>query len=344
MFLKKLFKFGKDYNYYLEKGDRYLAEEQFADARNAYGEALEKIEASGDDAALSRIESVRQKIALTGNMLGSLNLVEAEFALSSGDRKKAEEHLNVIMDLADDATLRENAEKLLAGLDSEAPEEEHVKAGPNCGSCKGNGAEAGTDDPHGMDDNITSEDRLALYFQTLPEDLPKRYAGMGQEFARGCLLNLEGNGAGALRIFEELSADTENDILNYEKAILYYHNGDSGKCEHLLIKAIALNPVNPLCNIGLVHLYAETGREREALQVLERMISSDLLPQQAMLMQGDLYAQLQDESKAIESYSKLLTSPKFAREAAERIVPLLERQGRTEEAAYLAKKYAKGCC
>ena len=194
-----------------------------------------------------------------------------------------------------------------------------------------------------MDDNITGEDRLALYFQTLPGDLPERYAGMGEEFARGCLLNLEGDGEGALRVFEELSADTENDILDYEKAILYYHNGDSGKCEQLLIKAIALNPVNPLCSIGLVHLYTETGREPEALQVLERMISSDLIPEQATLMQGDLYALLEDESNAVESYSRLLTSPRFAREAAERIVPLLERQGRTEEAAYLAKKYAKGC-
>ncbi len=118
MFLKKLFKFGKDYNHYLEKGDRCLADERFADARNAYGEALEKLEASGDS-AIAEIEAVRQKIALTGNMLGRMNLVEAEYAISSGDRKKAEEHLLIIMDLAEDATLRENSERLLAELSSE---------------------------------------------------------------------------------------------------------------------------------------------------------------------------------------------------------------------------------
>ncbi len=185
---------------------------------------------------------------------------------------------------------------------------------------------------------------MALYFQTLPGDLPERYAEMGEKFARGCLLNLEGDGEGALRVFEELSAGTENDILDYEKAILYFHNGDSGKCEQLLIKAIDLNPVNPLCNIGLVQLYTEIGRVPEGLQVLDRMISCNLIPEQATLMQGDLYTLLQDEPKAVESYSKLLTSPKFAREAAERVVPLLVKQGRTEEAAYLAKKFAKGCC
>jgi tetratricopeptide (TPR) repeat protein len=136
----------------------------------------------------------------------------------------------------------------------------------------------------------------------------------------------------------------KDDILNYEKAILYFHKGDSGKCEHLLLKAIGLNPGNSLCNLGLVQLYTETSREPEALQVLERMIASDLIPEQARLMQGDLYAHLQDESNAVESYSRLLTSPTFAREAAQRIVPILEKQGRFEEAAYLVKKYVKGCC
>jgi len=342
MFLKKLFTFGKDFNHYLEKGDRYLADERFADARTAYCEALEKLEASGKD-ALFQSEAVRQKIALTGNMLGSLNLVEAEYALASGDRKKAEEHLHIILELADDANLKENSAKLLAGLNSEASEAA-VKVDDTCTSCEGTGAGAGNDDLQGMDDSISREDRLTLYFQTLPGDLPERYAGMGDEFARGCLLNLEGNEEEALRVFEGLSRDTENDILNYEQAILCFHQGDSGKCEQLLLKAIALNPGNPLCAIGLVHLYTEIGRGPEALQVLERMISSDLLPEQAMLMQGELYTLLQDESKAVESYSRLLASPKFAREAAERLVPLLEKQGRSEEAAYLAKKFAKGCC
>jgi tetratricopeptide (TPR) repeat protein len=341
MLLKKLFNFSKDFNYYLEKGDRYLAAERFADARNAFGEALKKIGESGE-APISQVEAVRQKIALTGNMLGRLNLVEAEYAISSGDRKKAEEHLRIILELADDKTLRENSERLLAELDSDAPRAEWVKDVHDCGSCGEVDAETGDDGRHVTDDNISGEDRLALYFQTLPGDLPERYAAMGEEFGRGCLLTLEGNEEGALRVFEELSADTEDDILSYEKAILYYHRGDAGKCEDLLQKAIGLNPGNPLCGIGLVQLYIETGRETEALQVLDRMISDDLIPEQATLMQGDLYSLLRDESNAIESYSRLLTSPKFSREAAERIVPLLESQGRSEEAAYVAKKFAKG--
>jgi len=343
MFLKKLFGFGKDYNHYLEKADKYLAAERFADARIAYGEALEKLEAS-DAAVAYQIGPVRQKIALTGNMLGQLNLVEAEYALSSGDRKKAEEHLRIILELADDATLRENAQKLLTGLDAVVPDAPLGTAVPACTSCGEQGAEAGNGDIPDLTGAISREDRLALYYQTLPGDLAERYAAMGEEFARGCLLNLEGDGEGALRVFEGLSAGRDSDILDYERAILYFHQGATEKCEQLLLQASSLNPANALCQIGLVHLYAETNREPEALLVLERMIERNLLPEQALLMQGDLYLQMQDESKAVESYSRLLTSPALAKDAAIRIIPLLQNQGRGKEAEFLAKKYAKGCC
>jgi tetratricopeptide (TPR) repeat protein len=188
------------------------------------------------------------------------------------------------------------------------------------------------------------EDRLALYFHTLPEDLPERYAGMGEVFAQGCLMKLEGDEEGALRLFEELSAAQCNDILDYEKAIIYYHQGDPESCEKLLNKALDSNPLNPLCYVALVHLYTDSGRAAEALPVLERMKGRGLMTEQAGLMQGDLYVLLGDETKAVESYSTLLSSPNVAREAAGRIVPLLEKLGRSEEAAYLAKKFAKGCC
>jgi tetratricopeptide (TPR) repeat protein len=165
---------------------------------------------------------------------------------------------------------------------------------------------------NGIDDNISGEKTDWPVFPDSSRRPPRRYAGMGKNLPWAACLTWKGMEK-ALRVFEELSADTENDILDYEKAIIYYHDGDSGKCEQLLIKAIGLNPVNPLCNIGLAQLYTETGRVPEALQVLERMISSDLITEQATLMQGDLYSLIGDESNAVESYSRLLASPKFVR-------------------------------
>lgn len=74
------------------------------------------------------------------------------------------------------------------------------------------------------------------------------------------------------------------------------------------------------------------------------MIAGGVIPEQARLMQGDLYALIHEESNAIDSYSKLLESPQYAKAAAERIIPLLERHGRAKEAEYLAKRFGKGCC
>lgn len=341
MFLKRLFGGGKDYNHYLEKGDKYLAGERFADARNAYLEALEKLEARGATAGLPA-EEIRRKVAHAGNMLGRLNLAEAEYAISSGDRKKAGEHLGIIMELADDPALREHAERLLRELDSGASEQAPPGEVPACASCEE--SEDGTEDEEhdGTDKAIAREDRVALYFHTLPGNLPDRYAAMGEEFARGCLFSLEGDREAALRVFETLPPDKENDILIYEKAIIHFHAGDNGACEKLLLKAREQNPANPLCGIGLVQLYTETGRAHEALQVVERMIADGLEAEQARLMQGELHSLLKDDSNAVESYSRLLDSPRYAKEAAARLVPLLQGLGRTQEAAYLIKKFSKG--
>jgi len=342
VFLKKLFNFSKDYSHYLEKGDRYFSEERFADARDAFSEALERIE-QADDNDISKKNAISEKFAECGNRLGWLNLTEAEHALKSGDLQKAEDHLRIVLELAEDPALREKAENLLADPGAEINNCEENEANHSSGSCKGGDGEVGHED-HGMDESMHMEDRFALYIHPLPEDLPKRYAEMGDKFAEGYLLNIDGDADAALKVYEELSEEKENDILDYEKAIIYYHKGDTQKCETLLKKALAFNGANPLCYIGLVHLYTECGRVLEALPVLDRMINSDLIPDQARLMQGDAYLLLQDESSALESYSHVLTSPGVARQAAERLVPLLEKHGRSEEAAYLAKKFSKGCC
>jgi tetratricopeptide (TPR) repeat protein len=342
VFLKKLFNFSKDFSYYQEKGDRYFSAERFADARDAFSEALEKID-QGDNTDISIRNSLREKFAECGNRLGSLNLREAEHALNNGDLKKAGEHLHIVLELAEEQALREKAENMLAGAGTGTAGNGKNEATDSCGSCRGDHDNAGHDEDHGIDPTMHTEDRFALYIHTLPEDLPRRYGEMGEKFARGCLLNLVGDVDGALMIFEELSAGGENDILDYEKAIIYYHRGDSRKCEDLLKKALEFNGSNPLCYIGLAQLYSETGRGKDALPVLERMISAELVPDQARMMLGDVYMLLQDESKAVECFKQLLFSPGVARQAAERLIHLLAKQGRSEEAAYLAKKFAKGC-
>ncbi|HTP66101.1 MAG TPA: hypothetical protein VMJ66_11980 [Geobacteraceae bacterium] len=341
MFLKKLFGFDRDYKYWQEKGDGLLKQERFADARDALGEAMGKMEAAGvADASL--LAAVRDKYAEAGNRLGRLNLDEAGYALARGDREKAGEHLRMVMDLADDADLRKEAAELLAGMTDDATPEK-TDSPHSCSGCSDTTRHTG-DEGYETDDALHMEDRFDLYIHTLPCDLPERYRDLGEEFAQGCLMSLGGRGEEALGVFAGLSAAGENDIIAYETALIFYRKGDLAGCEKALRRSIEINGMNPLGYFSLVQLMGETGRIAEALPFLQLMINNELLPDQARLLLGEAHILLGDEESAMDCYSGVLSSKGYAQEAAMKLIPLLEKRGRREDAAYLAKKFKKGCC
>lgn len=341
-FLKKIFNFNKDYRYYLEKGDAYLHDERFADARDSFAEALQKLALSeAPDASLQAM--INEKFVETGNRLGWLNLAEAEYALAGGNPEKAREHLHVIMDLAEDAALRSKADNYFKQMDSAKPAKPVDAVDHSCSDCSGH-SDGSAQESHGMEETLAAEDRFELYIHTLPGDLPERYKSLGEKFACACLLSRDGHGEAALKIFAELSSGEENDIVDYETALIYYHGGDLDSCERLLRRGIDLNDTNPLCYLALVQLFGETDRVNEALPFLQHMINIELIPDQASLLLGDAYILLEDENSAMDCYTRVLSSPGYAKDAAMKLIPLLEQQGRREDAAYLAKKFKKGCC
>jgi tetratricopeptide (TPR) repeat protein len=342
VFLKKIFNFNRDYRYYLEKGNGYLHAERYADARDAFAEALHKMEISeAPDASLQAM--IRGKFVETGDRLGWLNLAEAEYALTSGNFHKAGEHLHVVMDLAEDAVLRKKAEIYFEEMGSANLPKTIDGDNLSCSDCADDSARS-VQESHDMEESLTAEDRFELYIHTLPENLPERYKSLGEKFAYGCLLNRDGQGEAALKVFAELSGEEENDIIDYETALIYYHGGDLNNCERLLRRAIELNGLNPLCYLALVQLFGETGRVAEALPFLRHMINIELIPDQAELLLGETYILMEDENSAVDCYTRVLSSPGYAKEAAMRLIPLLEKQGRREDAAYLVKKFKKGCC
>lgn len=341
MFLKKIFNFNRDYRYYLEKGDGCLLDERYADARDAFAEALRKLGISeAPDASLQAM--IREKFVETGNRLGCLNLAEAEYALAGGNPQKAGEYLHVILDLAEDTDLRKKAEDYIKELES-ANSPITIDHGNNSCSACADDSGPGAQESHGMEESLAAEDRFELYIHSLPGDLPERYKSLGEKFAGGCLLNRDGQGAAALKVFNELSGEEENDIIKYETALIYYNRGNLNNCEKLLRRAIELNGLNPLCYLALVQLLGETGRVAEALPFLRHMINIELIPDQAELLLGDAHILLEDENSALDCYTRVLSSPGYAKEAALKLIPLLEKQGRREDAAYLAKKFKKGC-
>jgi tetratricopeptide (TPR) repeat protein len=319
-----------------------MHDERYADARDSFSEALQKLEMSeAPDASVQAM--IREKFAETGNRLGWINLAEAESAISRGNPEKAGEHLRVVMELAEDTELRNKAESYFEKMDSDyspAPIADDIHP---CSSCADVSSQSEQGN-YGMEGMLAEEDRFELYIHTLPGNLPERYKSMGEKFSHGYLLNRDGQGEAALKIFAELSSEEENDIIDYETALICYNNGDLDNCERLLRRAIESNDLNPLCYLALVQLLGETGRIRETLPLLQHMINIELIPEQAGILLGDANILLEDVNSALDCYSRVLSSPGYAKEAAMKLIPLLEKLGRQEEAAYLTKKFNKGCC
>jgi len=339
MFFTKLFQ--KNYRYYLEQGETYLHEGRFADAKYSFSEALEKIDSS-NDAAKTDMILLQNRLITVNNRLADLNLHEAERAINCGDLRKAEEHLNLVIELADDVNIREKAENFLGNLTNPDHSDNLTNNNVSCFGCK---TEKFSENSPGVDDQLSMEDRFDLLIHTLPPPLTERYAALGEKFAYSYVLVHDGDDANAALLLEELlSEDEKNDIYLYELALIEHRRGEFLNCEKLLRQAINLNASNSLCYLGLVQLLSDTARIHEAIPVLNHMIEHGLLSDQARLLLGDVYLLTGDDDKAIENWSQALSLPSVARGAAEKLVSLLEKHGRDEEVAYISKRYLKSCC
>ena len=337
MFFKKFF--AKNLKYYLDKGDKYLEEERYADARHSFLEALEKVN-DCEDAVAAELQ-VRERLAVTGNKLALLNISEAAHALNRGDTVKAGEHIQLAHELATDLGIVERVMQL-EGQISQVPRQPQQAASHHCGGCKGSEDTVAAEDL--QRDHLMADNRFEFLLNTLPESLAKRYAAMGEKFATAYLEANEGDERLALRLYRELLQNGPNDILLYEIAILHFRNADMGECEKLLREAIHINPGNELCYLGLVQLLVDSGRASESVPPLQHMIAEHMMAGQATIMLADVYLLLGEEAAAMELLMPALKSAATAKASAERLVPLLEGQNRREEAAYLFKTHLKGCC
>ncbi len=340
MLFTKLFK--KDYRYYREKGEQLLGAQRYAEARLAFQESLQKLPPDSESAA-SENPYLTTKIAETGNRLGEINLAEAEHALRRGDHAKAREHIGLVLELAEDVAIREKAEDFLKSAVVDSSEQRVLAAKHDCSECK-NPTGITLENSDVSYDTMSVEDRFELLIQTLPPDLAKRYGGLGEKFACGYASLHNGELDIARPIFEEMLAQGESDILHYELSLIDFKMGDIAECEGHLRRALALNDRNSLCYIALVHLLVETGRVPDAIPLLHTMMENNIAPEQAVFLLGDVHTLLGDSEQSINCFSQALVFPEFAKAAAERLIPQLQSLGRTEEAAYLIKRYLKGCC
>ena len=340
MFLRKLFR--KDPEDLVRLGEKLLAEERYADARHAFEQAqdLLSMDANSDPDRSGRIKA---GLTRAGDMLALANLQEAEHARNRGDSRKAEEHLLLVRTLAEDGTILQKAEKMLGSLHESSSVSPVVVHGKSCSGCA-TPHDVSEDISHGSDDDLHPEDRFEVLVSSLPDDLPQRYAALGEKFASAYLLNHDGREADSLRLYEELLSQDENDIILYEIALIHFKLGNPDLCEQFLVRALAVNPRNAVCHLGLVQLLNDTGRFERSLAHLDHMISSGILAAQALLIKGDVLHLLGEDDRALDILSQALAMPTTAKSAAERLIPILENLGRSKEAEHLYKRYMKGCC
>uniref|UniRef100_C6E9B4 TPR repeat-containing protein n=1 Tax=Geobacter sp. (strain M21) TaxID=443144 RepID=C6E9B4_GEOSM len=351
----------KDHRYYQAQGVKFLAAERYADARVDFLEALRLCPA---DAVTDQGE-IRQGLDRSGNRLGELNLEEGEHCLNLGELQKAFDHFTLAAELAADQGIKAKAQSGLGRVQqgnappaspaaaavtpaAAAPAKE--VAGPykphGGGSCTSCGTHAPKKpleaEPTGFD--LADEDQFHLMVAPLPGDLPVRYGAMGSKFAQAYLMIHDGKDANALPVLQEMLLSGENDIVLYEVALIMFRAGRIHESQALLNRALSVNSGNGMAYLALVQLLAGGGRYAEAIALVERMLAENVMADQAQFILGELYETTGDEAKAIEMWSKALEIPTVARAAAEKLVPILGSQGRTEEVKYLAKKYLKGCC
>ena len=340
----------KDHSHYKNQGAKHLAAERFADARVDF---LEALKLCPKDASQDHAE-IRQGLDQAGNRLGELNLQEGEHSLNAGELQKAYDHFTLAADLAVDPGIKSKAQAGLARV--QGPEaapaagaaaakpagayKEH--GGGSCTSCGTHGHKAPAQEITQTD--LSLEDQFFLMVQPLPGDLPARYAALGPQFTKAYLLIHDGNDAQAFPILQEMLVSGENDIVFYELALIMFRAGRIHESEALLNRALSLNPSNEVSYLALVQLMAGAGRFPEAITTVERMQELGILADQALFMLGELHELSGDEPRAVELWSQALEIPSVAKSAAERLVPILDRQGRKDEVKYLAKKYLKGCC
>jgi len=342
MFFKSFF--SKNFQQLQDAGDAFFKDDRFSEARNCYVDALEKLQnAAGEPQKRDYLQAM---ITKCGNSLAEMNIREAEAAIRSGNTQKAAEHLELSLELADDVSVREKADKLLASLSAfSQPDSSKVASSGKhgCSSCGPNHQSAPQPDSI-LPGHLQSDEQFLLLINTLPGDLPQRYASLGEEFASAYLLAYSEESREALNKFRQLLSDGENDIILYETALLEYKEGRIDVCESLLRRALRINSDNPSCNLSLAQLFIATGRLDEAIVFLKEMMDRMILFEQSLIMLADVYTMKGEQESAITLLSSGIQIPALKKAAAERLVPILSSQGRNDEAAFLTKTYLKGCC
>jgi len=337
--------FSKSSDDFLAKGDEYFSTQRYFDARCQYEDGLQfHLSKSGGSDTDSVSALFSAKIAQSNAEMAALNISEAEYAISRGAGAKATEHLELALTLTTDAKLRQKAQQMLKSVDAQGGEVPVEAAETSAGHCQSCSSSAPSHQTQSSDEagDLSNHDYYHLLIRQLPEEVYERYAVLDDDFAEMYLAASRDDHLHALNLLDNLKQKPDRDIFCYEKGMILHRVGRVAESEKFLRESCSSNPHNPLPKIGLVLLLIEAQRPLEAVDILDIMITDGILPEQAVLLRGDVALMLGDLPGAIDRFGSLLQTP-YAKPAAEKLHEILIYTGRKEEAAAVFKKYLGGC-
>lgn len=335
----------KNSSTYLAKGDRLLVGGDFAEAKLLYERALEAV---GADCESLTIDIVRKRNEASDG-LAKLNLREAERCLADGHTVKLYEHLELAAQFACSAEMVEQISTFRLCADaSSVTGGTHLMPAENkagCAACIDHTSAQAVPELEisSFEEHLSREERFEIMVSVLPDDLPQRYSSLGGMFVDAYLLSNSGDHAAAGEMLQSISDKTCQDIVLYEMALIRHRQGKIQECEQLLLDALQANDRNALCCLALVDLYVTADRYMDAVKLLESMVANGVQSDQAHMMLGDIQECLGNDDDSLQRYA-LLLGTKYKKDAATKIIAVLERQGKSDEARQVYSRYLKGCC
>lgn len=240
-----------------------IEQQRFADA-SLLAEQLSAQQLSADVAA-----EVEQLRVLAGDGLAGLNLNEALGLRNCGDLALAEEHLQLALQQACSADLRQQIEQTIAELPL-LPEVAPPASGASaCGSC---GPQPGIPLTMTAVDSPDADSQLELILTSYPAALASRYRQKGAIFLQALLTSHSGDDAAALPLWRKVAVAEQDDLYWFEFGSALARSNQLAEARKALEKALQQNTGLLFASEALVPVLIGLGNLSAAQKTLQQML------------------------------------------------------------------------
>jgi len=277
-----------------------------------------------------------------GDQLALLNLGEGEGALRLGNHLKAREHLQLALEQASAAPLRERATQLLAGNSPAmvaAAAEEAAGCRSGCGTDCGPSPAFAT-----VADELDAGGRMELLLATLPEELAVQYGAAGPAFLQAWLAAQEGDDERAMALFASVPEAERGPLFCAERGVVLARSGKAAQAEVDLRAALRAFPELFHPFDALVTLLAVTRRHTELETMLRETLAEGRFAGYCWARLAQIEAGRGNVDAAVAACAAALAEGEIEPATIVHCAQLQEDAGRQAEAERLLARLPSGGC